>query len=418
MNAYVKQYRCTLCNQVFSPEMIQYTCPNCGEKGILDVEYDYEAMKKIVTRSYFEDNHDYSMWRYAPMMTIDTTHIHEMLKIGWTPLYKSNQLAKKIGLKSLYIKDEGLNPSASLKDRASGVAVLKAIEEKATIISCSSTGNAASSLAASAARMGLKTVIFVPKRAPIGKLTQLMIYGSNLICVDGDYKSAFNLSKEAIDHYGWYNRNAAINPHLVEGKKTAALEIAEQLDFKLTDWVAVSVGDGCTIAGVYKGFYDLVQLGLIPKIPKLLGVQSSGCSPFVKAARLNKPLEEAEELTIADSISVGIPRNPIKAMRAVKDSKGAWIEVTDAHILRSMKMLGSLEGIFGEPAGVTALSGVEQALIDKIIKRDETVTVIMTGNGLKDPNNAQKAIDQIVILQPKLTSLISYLKEKGDIDHA
>jgi len=246
----------------------------------------------------------------------------------------------------------------------------------------------------------------------------LMIYGSNLICVDGDYKSAFNLSKEAIDHYGWYNRNAAINPHLVEGKKTVALEIAEQLDFKLTDWVAVSVGDGCTIAGVYKGFYDLLQLGLIPKIPKLLGVQSSGCSPFVKASRLNKPLEEAEENTIADSISVGIPRNPIKALRAVKDSKGAWIEVTDAHILRSMKMLGSLEGIFGEPAGVTSLSGVEQALTDKIIKHDETVTVIMTGNGLKDPNNAQKAIDQPVILQPKLSSLISYLKEKGDIDHA
>lgn len=418
MNAFVKQYRCTLCNQIFSPETIEYTCPNCGEKGILDVEYDYEAMKKIVTRSYFKDNHDYSMWRYAPMMTIDTTHIRDMLKIGWTPLYQSNQIAKKIGLKSLYIKDEGLNPSASLKDRASGVAVLKAIEEKATIISCSSTGNAASSLAASAARMGLKTVIFVPKRAPIGKLTQLMIYGSNLICVDGDYKSAFNLSKEAIDHYGWYNRNAAINPHLVEGKKTVALEIAEQLDFRLTDWVAVSVGDGCTIAGVYKGFYDLVQLGLISKIPKLLGVQSSGCSPFVKAARLNKPLEEAEELTIADSISVGIPRNPVKAMRAVKDSKGAWIEVSDSHILRSMKMLGSLEGIFGEPAGVTALSGVEQALVDQIIKHDETVTVIMTGNGLKDPNNAQKAIDQIVILQPKLTSLISYLKEKGDIDHA
>ncbi|HBY66056.1 MAG TPA: threonine synthase [Acholeplasmataceae bacterium] len=418
MNKFVKQYRCTLCNQTFSPPEIEYTCPKCGEKGILDIEYDYEAMKKVVNLAYFKDNHDYSMWRYQPMMTIDTTHIKKMLHIGWTPLYESNQLAKRLGLKSLWIKDEGLNPSASLKDRASGVAVLKAIEEKATIISCSSTGNAASSLAASAARMGLKTVIFVPKRAPIGKLTQLMIYGSNLICVDGDYKSAFNLSKEAIDHYGWYNRNAAINPHLVEGKKTVALEIAEQLDFKLTDWVAVSVGDGCTIAGVYKGFYDLLQLGLIPKIPKLLGVQSSGCSPFVKAARLNKPLEEAEENTIADSISVGIPRNPIKALRAVKDSKGAWIEVTDAHILRSMKMLGSLEGIFGEPAGVTALSGVEQALTDQIIKHDETVTVIMTGNGLKDPNNAQKAIDQPVILQPKLTSLISYLKEKGDIDHA
>ncbi|MFA5697811.1 MAG: threonine synthase, partial [Candidatus Izemoplasmatales bacterium] len=254
-----------------------------------------------------------------------------------------------LGVNKLYVKDEGLNPTASLKDRASGVAVMKAMEIGQKVISCASTGNAASSLAGNAARMGIHSVIFVPKRAPLGKLTQLMVFGATVIAVDGDYKDAFNLSKAAIDHYHWYNRNAAINPHLVEGKKTVALEIAEQMQFSVPDWVAVSVGDGCTIAGVYKGFFDFYQLGLIAKIPRILGVQSTGCAPFVEAYEQNRNLLETQENTIADSISVGIPRNPIKAINAVKKSQGTWIAVTDDAILKAMKLLGTTEGIFGEP---------------------------------------------------------------------
>ncbi|NMV82112.1 MAG: threonine synthase, partial [Erysipelotrichia bacterium] len=387
-----KDYRCTICGRTYSPEEAIYTCPHCGDKGILDVEYDYEKLKETVNLDYFKNNHDYSMWRYAPMMSIPSEHIHEMLRIGWTPLYKSKRLAQYLGVKNLYIKDEGLNPSGSTKDRASGVAVLKAIEAGAKTISCSSTGNAASSLACQAAHMGLKSVIFVPKRAPIGKLTQLSIYGATVICVDGDYKDTYNLSRKAIETYHWYNRNAAINSHLVEGKKTVALEIAEQLDFKPTDWVAISVGDGCSVGGVYKGFYDLLKLGLIERIPRILGVQSSGCAPFVTAYENNENLKEADENTIADSIAVGIPRNPNKAMNAIKLSGGHFISVSDKYILESMALLGRLEGIFGEPAGVTALAGVQEALNIGLIKPDESVTFIVTGNGLKDPTNAQKAI--------------------------
>jgi len=408
-----KNYRCTICHRSYGPNEGIYTCPSCGEKGILDIEYDYEALKKIVTRGYFKNNHDYSMWRYAPVMSIMTDHIDRMLKIGWTPLIKSSRLREDLGLKDLYIKDEGLNPSGSTKDRASGVAVLKAIEAGNNTISCSSTGNAASSCACQAAHMGLNAVIFVPKRAPIGKLTQLSIYGATVICVDGDYKATYNLSREAIAAHHWYNRNAAINPHLVEGKKTVSLEIAEQLDFHPTDWVAVSVGDGCTVAGVYKGFYDLLQLGLITKIPRILGVQSEGCNPFYTAFIENQPIKETDENTIADSIAVGIPRNPIKATNAVKLSKGAWIAVSDDHILKSMAKLGRTEGIFGEPAGVAALAGIEKAIEKGIIKRTETVTFIMTGNGLKDPANAQKAISPPILLKPDLELLNHYLKEKG-----
>jgi len=406
---YVKNLECTICHKTFDKSEDIYTCDVCGEKGILDINYDYEALKNVINRDFFKNNHDYSMWRYKNLMSIEDVDYSDTLKVGWTPLYRSKHLEKELGLKKLYIKDEGLNPTASLKDRASAVAVAKAIEKNVSVISCSSTGNAASSLAGNAARMGLETVIFVPKRAPIGKLTQLLVYGAKVISVDGDYKDTFNLSKVAINHYGWYNRNAAINPHLVEGKKTVALEIAEQLDFEVTDWIVVSVGDGCTIGGVYKGLFDLYSLGLIKKIPKILGVQSTGCSPFYDAYEGNCELVEAEENTIADSIAVGIPRNPVKAQNAVKKSNGTWITVSDEEILKAIKILGSKEGIFGEPAGVAGFAGVINALQNSIIAKSESVTVIVTGNGLKDTANALKAVEKPVLLKPNLQDLIDYL---------
>ncbi|MFH0993152.1 MAG: threonine synthase [bacterium] len=409
---YVKHYECTLCGRIVPADFSGTVCPTCGERGILDVIYDYETMKQVVTRSYFATNTDFSIWRYLPLLSIAGTHHEQTLKTGWTPLYRAPRLAARIGLDTLYVKDEGLNPTASLKDRASAVAVLDALSRGAGVVACSSTGNAASSLAGQAARLGLKSVIFVPKRAPIGKVTQLLVYGATVISVDGDYKAAYELSKTAIAHYGWYNRNAAINPHLVEGKKTVAFEIAEQLGFQVPDWVAVSVGDGCTIAGVYKGFYDLFQLGIIARIPRILGVQAAGCAPFVTAAREGGALIESDEETLADSIAVGIPRNPVKALRAVKRSAGAWIAVPDAAILAMMKMLGHTEGVFGEPAGVAGLAGVAAAVAQGIIGRGESVAAVMTGNGLKDPVNAGQAVGSPASLKPDLSELIAYMRRK------
>jgi threonine synthase len=298
-----------------------------------------------------------------------------------------------------------LNPTGSLKDRASGVAVAKAIELGYDTISCSSTGNAASSLAGNSARMGLKTVIFVPERAPMGKVAQLLIFGANVISVKGDYRQTFELSKAAIEKWGFYNRNAGINPILTEGKKTVALEIAEQLDWNPTDWVAVSVGDGCTIGGVYNGFYDLLQLGMIERIPKILGVQSTGCCPFVDADKSGGDLVPTPENTLADSIAVGVPRNPKKAQRAVCDSKGTWIAVSDDEILDAMRLLGRTEGVFGEPAGVTATAGLRRAVAEGIIKSNESVTVISTGSGLKDVKNAMTAAGEPFKCDPDITAL-------------
>ena len=401
----INGYRCTICGREypFHPELM--TCPACGEKGILDIVYDYGTIRKVFSKESLAGDRDNSMWRYRALMPINGDGLDKFLRIGWTPLYESQRLGEQLGLKKLYIKDDGLNPTGSLKDRASGVAVAKAIELGYDTIACSSTGNAASSCAGNAARMGLKTVIFVPERAPMGKVAQLLIFGANVVSVKGDYRQTFELSRDAINKWGFYNRNAGINPVMTEGKKTVSLEIAEQLNWNPTDWVAISVGDGCTIGGVYNGFYDLLQLGMIDRIPKILGVQSTGCCPFVDAARENRPLQPTEENTLADSIAVGVPRNPVKAQRAVQNSAGAWIAVSDEEILEAMRLLGRTEGVFGEPAGVTATAGVKRAAETGVIKPGETVTVVSTGSGLKDVKNAMLAAGEPFKCEPDIKAL-------------
>lgn len=409
--AHIKGYECTICNSQYEGHENLHTCPKCGQKGILDIIYDYNKIKPTLSKAYLANCMDYSIWRYKSLISVDPGRRSKYLFVGSTPLYKARRLDNIMGFKKLYIKDEGMNPTASLKDRASVVAVADAYNLKAKTICCSSTGNAASSLAGNAARVGISTVIFVPERAPIGKLSQLLIFGAKVVVVKGSYKDAFEMSQMAIEKWGWYNRNAAINPHLVEGKKTVALSLAEQMNWNLPDWVVVSVGDGCTIAGVYKGFYDLLQLGITDKIPKLLGVQSDGCCPFVNAYINNEQLKHAEENTIADSISVGIPRNPVKAMRAVENSGGTWIAVSDHNILKAMKVLGSSEGVFTEPAGAASLAGAEEALKMGIIKTDETVCIIATGNGLKDTKNAMEAAGKPIYIEPDIDELIKVIGE-------
>ncbi|MCK5759225.1 MAG: threonine synthase [Clostridiales bacterium] len=407
--AHIKGYECTICNSQYEGNENLHTCPKCGQKGILEIIYDYNKIKHSLTKAYLANCTDNSLWRYSSLISVDPGRRQKFLHVGNTPLYRARRLDKILGFKKLYIKDEGMNPTASLKDRASVVAVADAFNMKANTICCSSTGNAASSLAGNAARVGINTVIFVPKRAPVGKLAQLLVFGAKVIVVEGNYRDAFEMSQKAIEKWGWYNRNAAINPHLVEGKKTVALSIAEQMNWNLPDWVVVSVGDGCTIAGVYKGFYDLVQLGITDRIPKLLGVQSDGCCPFVNAHIKNESLKPTEENTIADSISVGVPRNPVKAMKAVEKSGGSWIAVSDHNILKAMKVLGSNEGVFTEPAGAASLAGAEEALKIGIIKPEESVCIIATGNGLKDTKNAMEAAGKPIYIEPDINELIKVI---------
>lgn len=402
---YISGYRCTLCHMEYPYTEDMLTCPACGEKGILDILFDYAEIKTVFNRESLAADRTNSLWRYRALLPVEGYGWERFLRVGYTPLYRSHSLEKQLGLKALYIKDDGLNPTASLKDRASAVAVMRAMELGYETIACSSTGNAASSCAGNAARMGLKSVIFVPSRAPKGKVAQLLIFGANVISVEGDYRQTFELSRDAINKWGFYNRNAGINPIMTEGKKTVSLEIAEQLCYQPTDWVAVSVGDGCTIGGVYNGFRDFYELGLIDRIPKILGVQSNGCAPFVDAAARGGEMQPAEENTLADSIAVGVPRNPEKALRAVRESGGSWIAVSDDDILSAMRLLGSSEGVFGEPAGVTATAGVKAAVETGVIRSDEQVTVICTGSGLKDVNNAMRAAGEPFSCPPDINAL-------------
>ena len=335
------------------------------------------------------------------------------LRVGWSPLYEEDRLAKLLGLKKLWVKDDGQNPTASLKDRASAMAVAKAKEAGAEIIACSSTGNAASSLAGNAAAAGLKTFIFVPSRAPKGKVAQLMTFGANVISVQGNYEETFELSKKAIDKWGWYNRNAAINPYLSEGKKTVSLEIAEQLGWKMPDYLAISVGDGCTIAGVWKGLKDLYAIGFIDKLPRLISAQAEGCHPINRAIAENKPWEPMEENTLADSIAVGVPRNADKALMAIHESNGIVVNVTDEEIMAAQKLLGTTCGVFGEPAGVTGTAGVKKLCEQGVLGANDTVVSVVTGNGLKDVANAIKFCGEPMSLPNDLDLLVEEFAKRG-----
>jgi threonine synthase len=388
---FVTGLKCVFCDAVY-PTSVPYTCPTCGITGILDVQYDYKAIAGRLTRRILAKRLDPSHWRYRELLPIREDAVLPSLQVGWTPVVRADSLARHLGLRTLYLKDDGRNPTGSLKDRASSVGVVKARAKRQRIIACASTGNAASSLAGMAASLGLRSVIFVPERAPEPKVTQLLVFGATVLRVRGSYEDAFQLCQRACERWGWYNRNSGINPYLVEGKKTAGLEICEQLAWQVPDWVAVSVGDGCTIAGVWKGIHEMKMLGLIERAPRMLGVQAAGAAPVTTAFRTGAPLQPVEPQTVADSIAVGVPRNWKKAVLAIQASSGTMINVQDEEILEAMRYAGRLTGIFAEPAAATAVAGVARAVKEGLINRRARVLALVTGNGLKDIRSAQSAV--------------------------
>jgi threonine synthase len=404
---FVQGLRCVFCGTLHSTR-VPYTCPRCGITGILDVQYDYPAIARRLTRRVLA-RRPLNHWRYRELLPIRADAALPALSVGWTPLTASAPLARHLGVGALYLKDDGRNPTGSLKDRASSLGVVKARERRRKIIACASTGNAASSLAGMAASMGLKSVIFVPERAPEPKVTQLLIFGATVLRVRGGYDDAWRLCQQSVERYGWYNRNCAINPYLVEGKKTVGLEICEQLDWKVPDWVAVSVGDGCTIAGVWKAFHEMHILGLIERTPRMLGVQAEGAAPVTAAFRTLEPLRPVEPHTIADSIAVGVPRNWKKAVDAVHESHGVMLNVSDDEILDAMCYTGRLAGIFAEPAAATAVAGLRRAVADGIVGRRATALAVITGNGLKDTRSARVAIGEPFEVEPDGTGLDTIL---------
>ena len=406
----VKCARCVKCGREYEavPDLT-----NCECGGILDIVYDYDYVKSVLTREKLAARRKPTMWRYRELLPVEETTPDPELRVGWSPLYEAPRLAERLGLKKLWIKDDGLNPTASLKDRASAMAVAKAREAGAEVIACSSTGNAASSLAGNAAAAGLKTYIFVPARAPKGKVAQLLSFGATVISVRGSYEDTFELSKAAIEKWGWYNRNAAINPYLSEGKKTVGLEILEQLGWQVPDYIAISVGDGCTIAGLWKGLKDLYAIGFIDRLPKLISAQAAGCCPINRAVETGEPWQPMEENTLADSIAVGVPRNADKAIAAIRESGGLTVELTDAEIMAAQKLLGESCGVFGEPAGVTGTAGIKKLLEQGRLPAESTVVSVVTGNGLKDVANAIAARGEPLSCPSDMEQLLEAFAARG-----
>ncbi len=412
-------YRCSQCQTEYTPGEAGYACPKDG--GNLDLVLDYSGIQRATTPAQLSQSRDNSIWRYLALLPVDPPG-HQgtpLWAVGWTPLLRAERLGAELGLEHLWLKDDGRNPTASFKDRASAVVVARAEQIEASTVVTASTGNAGAALAGMAAAAGVPAVILAPKNAPAAKVAQLLIYGAAVYLVEGNYDDAFDLSLQAADRYGWYCRNTGYNPFTAEGKKTAAFEICEQLAIAadashgvggVSSWRApeaafVSVGDGNIISGLHKGFVDLHQLGWIEQIPRLYGVQSTGSAAVANAFKAEAHRITAVHAdTIADSIAVDMPRDGLRALRAARETGGMILAVEDAAILAAIAKLGA-EAVFAEPAGAAAYAGLEEAIRLGLVARDETVVVVITGSGLKDVPAAMRAAGEAMVIDPTLEAL-------------
>lgn len=410
MNQKFSHYTCSICGTDYHPEEVTYTCPKDG--GNLNVILDYEALKKQFSPDKFMGLPEASLWRYINLLpVVDPGGVGTPLhRAGWTPVYQPKKLAEKLRLKDLWVKDESPNPTASFKDRASAIVVARAQQIGADVIVAASTGNAGAALAGMSAAIGAKAVIFAPKTAPPAKIAQLLIFGAKVLLVDGNYDQAFDLSIEATHHFGWYNRNTGFNPFTAEGKKTAAFEIWEQVIRRLPEngkplTILIPVGDGNIISGVHKGFKDLHALGWLPQMPRIIGVQSEGSAAIANTFRAgDEVIHPVQATTMADSISVDLPRDGLRAVRAARETGGTYITVPDNDILLAIAELGRV-GIFAEPAAATAYAGLVKAMHDKLIQPDDPVLVLSTGSGLKDVKAAMQAVPGAPIIEPTLSAV-------------
>ncbi len=419
-------YRCSLCGLEYGPQEITYTCPKDG--GNLDVVLDIPSIHKSLGPGGLHAGGEPSLWRYLPLLPVDDPGgLGTPLRAaGWTPVFELPRLAQALGLQRLWLKDESRNPTASFKDRASAVVVARARQIGAEVVVTASTGNAGAALAGMSAAVGQKAVIFAPKTAPPAKVAQLLVFGAQVLLVDGSYDDAFDLTIQAAQEFGWYCRNTGYNPFTAEGKKTAAYEIWEWYTCHISSvtcqascdqerlaqgadlsrlTVFVSVGDGNIISGIHKGFKDLCELGWIDSPPRIIGVQAEGSAAIANAFLAGtETITPVRATTLADSISVDLPRDGVRAVRAAAQSGGQYILVSDAEILSAIAALGKV-GVFAEPAGATAYAGLVKATAQGLLGPDDLILVINTGSGLKDVKAAMQAVIEAPVIEPSLEAL-------------
>jgi len=407
-------YCCIACNATQTADYAGFVCPSCG--GNLDISYDYDAIAR-------EFDTGSGIFRYAALLPVKYQGSSFPLKVGGTPLYAAGRLGESIGLRNLYLKDDTGNPSASIKDRASAVALQRALDTGADTVAVASTGNAGSSTACVAAAMGLRAVVFVPESAPVPKLTQSLAYGATVLAVRGNYDDAYNLCLRASQEFGWYNRSTGINPFTREGKKTCSYEIWEQLG-RVPDRVIVPTGDGNILSGIWKGWRDLHAVGLIDRLPKIDCAQSDASAAICQAVeQLRKSnsepdwstfkIDKVNANTVADSISVDQPRDGLAAVKAIMESGGEAVTVADANILASVQEIASMSGVFAEPAAAASFAAAKRMVREDRIEADEFVVCLMSGNGLKDVANAGSVVGMPCTIDPSFEAVCEALAKSS-----
>jgi len=400
--------KCIMCGKEHNINEVKYVCNSCG--GNLEVIYDYNLIKKRFNYEELKANTHYDMWRYFDILPVEDLKGISQLKVGFTPLYKNERLSDELELEMVYIKDDTINPTASFKDRATNVVVKRAIEtldEENRIIAIASRGNAASSLAAITASLGIKAIIFVPSTAPKAKIAQLAAYGASVISVRGTYDDAFEVCLKACETFGWYNGSTGYNPYTREGKKTAAFEICEQLEWEVPDKIFVPVGDGNIISGIWKGFLEFKKIGFIDKLPKIIAVQSEESNAIYKAFTENlEKIPIVSGKTICDSISVKSPKDGFAALLAIKESGGFAINVTDKEVKTATKEFASKTGIFAEPSAAAVYAALKKAKNEKKVEKGDSVLLLITGSGLKDISPIEDLIKkEIKVIDPNIEDL-------------
>jgi threonine synthase len=383
--------RCWECGRVVSDPYLD-SCPGCG--GLLDLEMNLTELNDLTP--YDLRKRPIGVWRYAPLLPVDEKNAIS-IKEGGTPLYNCRSLASVVGLNRIWVKYEGANPTGSFKDRGMTVGVTRALEIGAKVVGCASTGNTSASLAAYAAKAGLDCAVVLPAgNVAAGKLAQAVFFGAKVIAIDGNFDDALRIVRELAAERHLYLLNS-INPYRPEGQKTVAFEIVDQLDFQVPDRIVLPVGNAGNIWSVYKGLVELNRIGWIERIPKLVGVQAGGSMPIVDAFNAGKsdftPIEKPE--TVATAIRIGNPVSGKKALKAIYDTKGSAVAVSDGEILDAQKILGRSEGIGVEPASAASVAGMIKLVQTGQIGKDERVVCICTGNVLKDPDIVLKSFGKI-----------------------
>ncbi|MCX6279970.1 MAG: threonine synthase [Bacteroidetes bacterium] len=408
-------FECIDCKAEYPGDELIYLCPACEKinqpgqppRGVLKTIYDYSSIRGTYSRKRLfktlQQDH------FLPLLPIVSFGNWSKLRIGGTPLYGIEKIEKIEGIEriekfELFLKDDSQNPTFSFKDRASALVSAWAKEHGIEMLVAASTGNAGSSLAGICASQRQKAVIVVPATAPLAKLTQVLMYGATLIPVNGTYDEAFDLSVKLSEKYGWYNRNTAYNPLTIEGKKTVSFEIFSDLGQRTPDRIFIPVGDGVIFSGVCKGFEELLMLGIIDRMPILVAVQSEGSANLVHNLETDQFVSKPS-VTLADSISVDIPRNFFMTKHYFEKYRNEWITVTDSEIISASVSLARSSGIFSEPAAVAAFAGMLKYKAQGLIPSGDLNVVLLTGSGLKDPAAARSLLSMPEPVKPDISAI-------------